>query len=145
MTSNAANFNNKPTLVSEIREFLLDSTFIEWALGWIAGEVISRFLTSFVHDALFPLISGLFFNGESLDNVSTEINGSTVYWGTLLVNAIDMIVVLFVIFVICQIVCIMRKRHKLEEENNDGKLVELASTNAKLLADIKEILSKEKQ
>ena len=131
-------------MLREIREFLVDSTFVEWALGWVAGEVVSRFLTSLVHDFFFPLVSGLFFNGANLDDLSVEINGTAVYWGALLTNAIDMIVVLFVVFIICQVICITRKRHKLEEQDTNKELVELTKTNAELLADIKELMAKQK-
>ena len=139
------NTKKKPTLVSEMREFLLDSTFVEWALGWIAGEVISRFLTSLVHDTLFPFISGVFFDGARLEDVAADINGSTVYWGTMLVNAIDMIVVLFVLFLVCQVICIMRKRHKLEEEDSNEQLIEIAMTNTEILSDIKDMMAREKK
>ena len=145
MTNSTTKTNKKPTLISEVREFLLDSTFLEWALGWIAGEVISRFLTSLVHDAFFPFVSGVFFNGVQFSDLSTDINGATVYWGSMLVNAIDMIIVLFVIFLICQVVCYTRKKHKLEEADSGEELIEITKTNTQILSDIKEILAKEKQ
>lgn len=142
MASSIDKKEKKPTLIGEIRLFLTDSTFVEWALGWIAGEVISRFLTSLVHDAFFPFISGVFFDGQSLEDCVTEINGSTVAWGTMLVNFVDMLVVLAVIFFVCQVICIMRRKHRLEEADSGEELVELTKKNTEILAEIKDLMAK---
>ncbi len=134
------NEKKKNNLFSDLREFLLDSTFVEWTLGWITGEVASRFLTSFVHDFLLPFVSGVFFGGADITEVKVEIAGQTIGIGTFLLNAIDMVIVLFVIFLVCELICHLRVKHKLEEEDSTDELIEATNKNTAMLAEIRDAL-----
>lgn len=146
MTNKETKQEKKPTFMTHFRVFLVNSTLIEWALGWIAGEVISRFLTSLVHDVLFPFISGVFFDGSSLNELIIVINGREVLWGTMLINVADMIVVFLVVFFVCELVYFMRKRYRIPEDEEDSfdELIEVTKENTKLLGDVRDLLAKQK-
>ena len=129
------------SLIAGLREFLTDSTLAEWTLGWVAGEVVSRFLMSLVHDLIFPLFSAVFFDGFSLEDASSELNGVTIHWGSMLTSAIDMIIVLFVVFLVCEYIYHVRLKHNLEQAEYDEQLFEQSQSNTALLTEIRDLLA----
>ena len=131
----------KKSLIGGLREFLTDSTLAEWTLGWVAGEVVSRFLMSLVHDLIFPILSALLLDGFSLDDALSELNGVTIHWGSMLSTAIDMIIVLFVVFLICEYIYHVRLKHNLEQAEYDEQLFEQSLNNTALLTEIRDLLA----
>ena len=129
------------SLIAGLREFLTDSTLAEWTLGWVAGEVVSRFLMSLVHDLIFPILSAVFLDGFSLEDASLELNGVTIHWGSMLSTAIDMVIVLFVVFLICEYIYHVRLKHNLEQAEYDEQLFEQSQNNTALLAEIRDLLA----
>ncbi len=132
----------KGQLWVEFRNFLTDSTFVEWTLGWATGEVVSRFIYSAVHDFLFPFLGGTFFGGVNIEQASFEVDGQIVNYGSLLVNAVDMLIVLFTVFLVCELIFFIRKKHRIVEEDDNAELVEIANKNTEILSEIRDALSK---
>ena len=141
----------KGSLLANFREFILDTTVAEWALGWILGEVISRLLTSAVHDFIIPLVGGAFFGGVTLSEMAFQVGDCTVYYGNLILNAIDTLIVVFIVFLICELFFHMREKHGFEQEDEaamtedepgaPGCDAAARSKEAELLSEIRDLLA----
>ncbi len=144
-TSNASSSNDgskKITFLTEFSKFIADMTVLEWALGWILGEVISRFLTSLVHEFLLPLLSGLLFGGYDPGSLNFTVAGASVNYGNLIVNGIDVVIIFITVFLVAELMWLIRKKHNIEDDVEEfaGNAEEQHLENQALLKNQAEVL-----
>lgn len=154
----------------DFKEFITKGNIIDMAVGVVIGGAFGKIVTGLVENIINPVIAKL-TGAINMNDMMTEIQPATetteainIMWGTWLQTIIDFIIVALCVFVVLRI--IMKVKNKLdaakiaEEEKKaaeekakeeaeleaikarQAQLEESTLNQEKLLADIKDILSK---
>lgn len=154
----------------DFKEFITKGNIIDMAVGVVIGGAFGKIVTGLVENVINPVIAKL-TGAINMNEMMTEIQPATetteainIMWGTWLQTIIDFIIVALCVFVVLRI--IMKVKNKLdaakiaEEEKKaaeekakeeaeleaikarQAQLEESTLNQEKLLADIKDILSK---
>ena len=154
----------------DFKEFITKGNIIDMAVGVVIGGAFGKIVTGLVENVINPVIAKL-TGTINMNEMMTEIQPATetteainIMWGTWLQTIIDFLIVAFCVFVVLRV--IMKVKSKLdaakiaEEEKKaaeekakadaeleavkarQAQLEESTLNQEKLLADIKEILSK---
>ena len=154
----------------DFKEFITKGNIIDMAVGVVIGGAFGKIVTGLVENVINPVIAKL-TGAINMNDMMTEIQPATetteainIMWGSWLQTIIDFIIVAFCVFVVLRV--IMKVKNKLdaakiaEEEKKaaeekakadaeleavkarQAQLEESTLNQEKLLADIKEILSK---
>ncbi len=154
----------------DFKEFITKGNIIDMAVGVVIGGAFGKIVTGLVENIINPVIAKL-TGAINMNDMMTEIQPATetteainIMWGTWLQTIIDFLIVALCVFVVLRI--IMKVKNKLdaakiaEEEKKaaeekakeeaeleaikarQAQLEESTLNQEKLLADIKDILSK---
>ncbi|MBQ7957052.1 MAG: large conductance mechanosensitive channel protein MscL [Clostridia bacterium] len=154
----------------DFKEFITKGNIIDMAVGVVIGGAFGKIVTGLVENIINPVIAKL-TGAINMNEMMTEIQPATetteainIMWGTWLQTIIDFLIVAFCVFVVLRV--IMKVKNKLdaakiaEEEKKAAEekakeeaeleaikarqtqLEESTLNQEKLLADIKDILSK---
>ncbi len=126
--------------VTNFKEFLLASTFVDVAIGLlIAGavkDVATAFTDGFVTPIILRLLTALGVNADV--NQATEIFGIQFYFGQFISALITFVIIMFVAFSILEAYAKMKERFTKEKEDEE---VEIALSNEeKILLEIRDLL-----
>ena len=86
-------------MLNEFKEFALKGDVLDLAVGVIIGAAFGKIVTSLVGDIIMPLI-GLIIGGIDFSGLSITVGGAIVKYGSFIQNAIDFIIIAFVIYLI---------------------------------------------
>lgn len=126
--------------VTNFKEFLLGSTFVDVAIGLLIAGAVKDVATAFTDGFVTPIILRLLgILGVNADvNQSTEIFGIQFYFGQFISALITFVIIMFVAFSILEAYAKMKERFAKEVEEEE---VEIALTNEeKILLEIRDLL-----
>jgi large conductance mechanosensitive channel len=79
-------------------EFIRSQGVVGLAVGFILGGAVSKIVASLVTDVINPVLNGLLGGVDDLNSKVVYVGKSAVYYGSLLGNTIDFIVIAFVVY-----------------------------------------------
>jgi len=88
----------KRTLIDEFFDFLKTFGIIGLALAFIIGQAASKLNTALVNDIITPFIGIFLAEVGDLKQLSFTIGSSTFLYGDLITNAIDFVIIAFILF-----------------------------------------------
>lgn len=100
--------------LKEFREFAMRGSVIDLAVGVIIGGAFQKIVTSLVNDVLSPVI-GLFAK-QNFNNLTAEVAGVSIKYGSFVTEVINFIIMAFVIFVLVKALNKLASFNKKEEE-----------------------------
>ena len=138
------------SMVSEFKDFAMKGNVMDMAVGIIIGGAFGKIIGSMVNDVLMPVI-GKFMGGISFAEMYTALDGNTyeslaaaeeagvavMKYGAFFQNAVDFVIIAFVIFMMVRTMNNMRKK----EEEAPAAPPE-PSDEVKLLTEIRDSLAK---
>lgn len=122
-------------MLKEFKAFAMRGNVIDLAVGVIIGAAFGKIVTSFVNDIVMPLVNPAIPGG---DWRTMEV-GPGVKLGSFLGTMLDFLIIAFVIFLVVKTVNHLRAK----EEAKPAGPADLPA-DVKLLAEIRDILSKDK-
>ncbi len=124
--------------INEFKEFLLGSTFVDVAIGFLIAGAVKDLATSFTDSLITPIVMKLLsLIGVESTEKATTVFGIDFYIQPFITAVISFIILMFVAFTIIKVYAKMKERFIKEEE------VEHEPTNEeKLLAEIRDLLKK---
>lgn len=124
------------TFISDFKQFLLGSTFIDVAIGLLIAGAVKDVATSFTSSFVTPIITYLLtFVGVNPDaNEPTTILGVNFYIQPFITALISFIIIMFVAFAILRAYASFKERFAKDEEP------EALSAETELLQEIRDIL-----
>ncbi|MEM2760974.1 MAG: large conductance mechanosensitive channel protein MscL [Nitrososphaerales archaeon] len=87
----------KRSMMQEFFDFLKTFGIIGLAIAFIIGSAASRLVTALVNDIITPFV-GLFLPAGDLKAMSFTVGNSTFMYGDLIANAIDFLIIAFIVF-----------------------------------------------
>ncbi len=124
--------------INEFKEFLLGSSFVDVAIGFLIAGAVKDLATSFTDSLITPIIMKLLsFIGVEATQEATTIFGIDFYIQPFITAVISFVILMFVAFSIIKAYAKMKERFIKEEK------VEPEMTNEeKLLSEIRDLLKK---
>lgn len=130
--------NGSKTLL-EFKDFISRGNVIDMAVGTIIGAAFGKIVTSIVNDILMPLI-GIVIGGIDFTDLTLNVGGAIVRYGTFLQNVIDFLIVAACIFIFIKFLSSFKKKEEKKEEEVTIEIDE----KAELLKEIRDLLKKQK-
>jgi len=121
--------------IKEFKEFATRGNVMDMAVGVIIGGAFGKIVSSLVDDVIMPLVGTLV--GNNFADLSVEINGATVKYGTFIQNIVDFLIIALCIFIMIKAVNKLTKK-KAEEPAPDPE----PTNEEKLLGEIRDLLKK---
>lgn len=121
--------------IKEFKEFAVQGNVMDMAVGVIIGGAFGKIVTSIVDDILMPLIGTLV--GSNFAELSCEINGAKVMYGSFIQNVVDFLIIAFCIFMMVKGI---NKLSKKKEEEPAPEAPAEPSAEEKLLGEIRDLL-----
>ena len=94
-------------LLQEFKAFALKGNLLELAVAFILGLAFSAVVTSFVNDIIMPII-GAVVSDESFADLTFEIAGVDILYGSFLTALLYFLIVAWVLFLIVKAVTRMQ-------------------------------------
>ena len=127
--------------VQDFKDFAFKGNLIDMAVGIVMGGAVAAIVKSFLDNIIMPLIASIFKVpdmsalktpiGENADGEKTFL-----MWGSFIQNALDFIILAFVIFIALKVAASWMR--KAEEEAKEAG----PSEEVKLLTEIRDSLAK---
>ena len=121
--------------IKEFKEFATRGNVMDMAVGVIIGGAFGKIVSSLVDDVIMPLVGT--FVGQNFADLSVEINGAELKYGTFIQNIVDFLIIAFCIFIMVKAVNKLTKK-KAEEPAPEPE----PSNEEKLLGEIRDLLKK---
>ena len=121
--------------IKEFKEFATRGNVMDMAVGVIIGGAFGKIVSSLVDDVIMPLVGTLV--GNNFADLSVEINGATVKYGTFIQNIVDFLIIALCIFMMIKAVNKLTKK-KAEEPAPDPE----PTNEEKRLGEILDLLKK---
>ena len=129
--------------MSEFKTFISKGSVIDLAVGVMIGTAFTGIVNSLVKDVVMPFI-GIFIGGLSFENLKYMItpagNGAeeaAIYYGLFIQNAVNFLILAFIVFVSVKIISKLRKKEDVEPE------VAEPSEDVLLLREIRDLLKEQ--
>ena len=135
MPTATAKISNIMGFIKEFKEFAVQGNVMDMAVGVIIGGAFGKIVTSIVDDILMPLIGTLV--GSNFAELSCEINGAKVMYGSFIQNVVDFLIIAFCIFMMVKGI---NKLSKKKEEEPAPEAPAEPSAEEKLLGEIRDLL-----
>lgn len=120
------------------KKFIARGNVVDMAVGVIIGGAFGKIVTSLVNDILTPII-GMIIGGLNFSNLSIEVGGAKIAYGSFIQSIIDFLIIALCIFVMIRL--FERFKHTEEKaENNTTKKEEVI-----LLEEIRDLLKDSKE
>lgn len=124
--------------LQDFRDFAFKGNLIDMAVGIVMGTAVGVIVKSFLDNIVMPLVASI-FQVPDMSALKTSLGenaeGEATYmtWGTFLQNAIDFIILAFVIFVALKVASRWMKKAEAEAK---------PSAEVQLLTEIRDALAK---
>jgi large conductance mechanosensitive channel len=122
----------------EFKQFISDSSVIDMIVGVIIGGAVTKIVSSLVNDIFMPLV-GIIIGGVDFSQLTFQVQGASVNYGTFLMNIVDFLIVAFCLFLCIKI--FLKFRTKFNEEE-DGTYKKKEDEKVLLLREIRDELKK---
>ena len=93
----------------EFREFAIKGNVVDLAVGVIIGAAFGKIVSSFVSDLVMPVI-GILIGGIHYEDLVLQVGDAQITYGKFLGNALDFIVIAFVIFMMVKAINHFRRK-----------------------------------
>ena len=90
-------------LIDEFKEFLYEYKVIPLAIALIMGIAATAFVKSFVDNIVMPIVTP-FIPGGAWETATVAIGPTVIRWGAFLGEAINFIIIAFVVFLVAKMV-----------------------------------------
>ncbi len=127
--------------IAEFKEFAMRGNVIDLAVGVVIGGAFSKIVSSLVENIITPFI-GIITGGTDVSGLMLQIGKAQFKYGAFLQSVIDFIIISFSIFIFIKL--INRLKNKVSEPEDLPAETPL-SKSEELLAEIRDILAKEKK
>ncbi len=130
-------------MINEFKEFIKRGNVIDLAVGVVMGNAFGKIVTSIVSDILMPII-GVILGGINFTGLYFEIGDSVIKYGNFIQNVIDFLIIAVCIFFMIQVINKLTRKEKHKEEEKEEQPKAEPSEEAKLLMEIRDLLTSEK-
>ena len=121
--------------IKEFKEFATRGNVMDMAVGVIIGGAFGKIVSSLVDDVIMPVVGTLF--KQNFADLSVEINGATLKYGSFIQNVVDFLIIAFCIFLMVKAV------NKLTKKKAEEPAPEPEPTKEEvLLTEIRDLLKK---
>lgn len=120
-------------MIQEFKEFAIKGSMIDMAVGIIIGAAVGKLVSTLVENIIMPIV-GIFVGGVDFTELSFEVGGASIGYGTFIQALIDFLIIAFVIFMILKAINNMKKNAEEEKEEDAPDVV--------LLTEIRDLLKK---
>jgi len=101
-------------LWQEFKAFALKGNLLELAVAFILGLAFAAVVTSFINDIIMPIV-GAIVSDESFANLTFELGGVEIFYGSFLTAVLYFLMVAFVLFLIVKAVNQMQRERTVTE------------------------------
>lgn len=98
----------KVKVINEFQEFLKEYKVLSVAVAFVMGQAVNDLVKSFVNNIFMPLLSPLFPAG-GWQNATLTWGQINLAWGTFLANAINFVILAFIIFIVVKKLLAIKK------------------------------------
>jgi large conductance mechanosensitive channel len=95
-------------MLKDFKAFVMRGNVMDLAVGVIIGGAFGKIVSSLVSDILMPLI-GLIIGGIDFSGLAFTVGSAKVTYGNFINNAIDFIIIAFVIFLMVRAIAKLEK------------------------------------
>ena len=95
-------------MINDFKAFVMRGNVMALAVGVIIGGAFGKIVSSLVGDILMPLI-GLIIGGIDFSGLAFTVGSAKVTYGNFINNAIDFIIIAFVIFIMVRVLNKLQK------------------------------------
>ena len=95
-------------MLKDFKAFVMRGNVMDLAVGVIIGGAFGKIVSSLVGDILMPLI-GLVIGGIDFSGLAFAVGNAKVTYGNFINNAIDFVIIAFVIFIMVRALNKMQK------------------------------------
>jgi len=95
-------------MLKDFKAFVMRGNVMDLAVGVIIGGAFGKIVSSLVSDILMPLI-GLIIGGIDFSSLAFTVGNAKVTYGNFINNAIDFIIIAFVIFLMVRAIAKLEK------------------------------------
>ncbi|MCL5612028.1 MAG: large conductance mechanosensitive channel protein MscL [Chloroflexi bacterium] len=95
-------------MINDFKAFVMRGNVMDLAVGVIIGGAFGKIVSSLVGDILMPLI-GLIIGGIDFSGLAFTVGSAKVTYGNFINNAIDFIIIAFVIFIMVRVLNKLQK------------------------------------
>jgi len=89
-------------LLKDFKGFALSGNVLDLAIGVILGVAFNNVVEKFAQDVLLQLI-GAIFKIPKFDNVSQAVNGTQIYYGTLITALVNFLLIAFTLLMMVKL------------------------------------------
>lgn len=137
--------------IKEFKEFAMRGNVLDMAVGVIIGGAFGKIVSSLVDDVLMPVV-GMLTGGIDLSGMQYTVMipspeggeplaGAVLKYGAFIQNVVDFLIVAFCIFLLLKAINKLTAKKKEEKEEPAAPA---GPTQEELLAEIRDLLKKEK-
>lgn len=119
----------------EFKNFVSKGNVLDLAIAVVMGSAFGKIVSSLVDDIIMPLFGILV--GQNFANLTVDINGSPLAYGSFIQAIIDFLIIAFFIFIFTKIIAKFKKKEEKKEEKKK-------SDEVVLLEEIRDLLKKNK-
>ena len=106
--------------LSEFKEFAMQGSVLDMAVGVIIGAAFKAIIDSVVNDILMPVV-GILTGGHDFSSLSVKVGDAQIMYGSLIQNIINFLIVALFLFLFVKSVNKFKKKEKEEEEKEPEK------------------------
>lgn len=135
-------------MLSEFKDFAVKGNVVDMAVGIIVGAAFGKIVSSLVNDIIMPPI-GLLLGGVNFSDLAVvlkeaqgEVAAVTINYGTFIQTVLDFLIVAFAIFVAIKAMNAAKRAREEEPAEAAPEAPPEPSAEAKLLGEIRDLLSK---
>lgn len=126
-------------MIKELKEFLFKGDVLDLAVAVVIGAAFNAIVTSLVSDVITPVILNPIVNALGVKNIA-ELSWNGIAYGSFLAAVLNFLIVGTTLFFVVKAANTAMKRDKKEEVEE----APVAPTQEELLAEIRDLLAKEK-
>lgn len=126
-------------MIKELKEFLFKGDVLDLAVAVVIGAAFNAIVTSLVSDVITPVILNPIVNALGVKNIA-ELSWNGIAYGSFLAAVLNFLIVGTTLFFVVRAANTAMKRGKKEEVEE----APAAPTQEELLAEIRDLLAKEK-
>lgn len=126
-------------MIKELKEFLFKGDVLDLAVAVVIGAAFNAIVTSLVSDVITPVILNPLVSALGVKNIAS-LSWNGIAYGNFLAAVLNFLIVGTTLFFVVKAANTAMKRSKKEEEDDTPA----APTQEELLAEIRDLLAKEK-
>ncbi|MGI5873256.1 MAG: large conductance mechanosensitive channel protein MscL [Bacillota bacterium] len=126
---------------AEFKEFALQGSIVDVAIGMIIGAAFSAIITSLVEDIIMPLL-GIIIGRVDFATLSVTVGDAKVMYGAFIQSCFSFILIALTIFCCIKAANTARKAIERKKEEEAEEEAEEVSEDIQLLSEIRDLLKK---